>query len=79
MKKYFLLVIILSFHVGYGQSWVKSYESVDDWSCGLAKVYKDQKVGFVNSQGKLIAMDCHKRIHVHRESRIRSIPKIPYS
>jgi hypothetical protein len=54
MKKYLLFAMTLVLHNGYTQSWTKNYEYVDDWNCGLAKVAKDQKVGFVDTKGKLI-------------------------
>ena len=37
MKKWFLFLTTLTLHMGYAQPWTKSYEYVDDWSCGMAK------------------------------------------
>ena len=54
MKKYFLFLMTLGLNLGYAQPWTKNFEYVDDWNFGLAKVSKNQKVGFVDPKGKLV-------------------------
>jgi len=51
MKK--LLVLLLFFPVldSYSQKWEKNYDFVDNCICGLSKVKKDNKVGYVNKEG----------------------------
>ena len=51
MKK--LLVLLLLFPVPgtYAQKWEKNYDFVDNCICGLSKVKKNDKVGYVNKDG----------------------------
>jgi hypothetical protein len=51
MKK--LLVLLLLFPVlgSYSQNWEKNYEYVDNCICGLSKVKKNNKIGYVNKDG----------------------------
>lgn len=53
MKKYFLPLIFMVSTAG-AQQWAKQYDFVDDCVCGLAKVSKDGKIGYVTSDGKLV-------------------------
>lgn len=53
MKKYFIPLLFAAATLN-AQQWAKQYDFVDDCVCGLAKVSKDGKFGFVNSEGKLI-------------------------
>lgn len=54
MKKYFLPWLLLAATIIQAQPWTKQYDFVDDCVCGLAKVSKDGKFGYVDQQGKLI-------------------------
>ena len=54
MKNFLFLVAIFICSVAPGQSWTKQYDHVNEPCCGLAKVKKDHKYGFVNSKGKVI-------------------------
>jgi len=47
MKKYFLPLIFLAVAAN-AQQWAKQYDFVDDCICGMAKVGKNGKFGFVN-------------------------------
>ena len=51
MKK--LLVVMLLFPAlqSYSQKWEKNYDYVDNCVCGLSKVKKDGKIGYVNEKG----------------------------
>lgn len=51
MKK--LLVLLFFFPVlgTYAQKWEKNYDFVDNCICGLSKVKKNDKVGYVNKEG----------------------------
>lgn len=50
MKK--LLVVMLLFPaLSYTQKWEKNYDYVDNCVCGLSKVKKDGKIGYVNDKG----------------------------
>jgi WG containing repeat len=51
MKK--LLIMLLFFPVtgSYSQTWEKNYDFVDNCVCGLSRVKKDNKVGYVNKEG----------------------------
>ena len=53
MKKYFIPLLFIAVSL-QGQSWTKQYDFVDDCVCGLAKVSKNDKFGYVNQEGKLI-------------------------
>jgi len=54
MKK--LLLMLLCFPVlgSYSQDWEKNYDYVDNCLCGLSKVKKDDKVGYVNEKGVVV-------------------------
>jgi WG containing repeat len=54
MKK--LLVLLLFFPVlgSYSQKWEKNYDYVDNCVCGLSKVQKDGKVGYVDKAGVVV-------------------------
>ena len=51
MKKILLLVLLFPVPGVYAQKWEKNYDFVDNCVCGLAKVKKDGKIGYVNKQG----------------------------
>ena len=51
MKKILTLLLILSVMVGFSQKWEKKYDFVDNCICGLSKVKKEGKVGYVNKEG----------------------------
>ena len=54
MKKYLLAFLLLVGTCIHGQAWTKLYDYVDDCICGLAKVNKDGKIGYVDQKGVLI-------------------------
>ena len=51
MKKLLILALVLFALPGYSQKWEKNYESVDNCVCGLSKVKKNGKTGYVNKEG----------------------------
>ncbi len=51
MKKILLLVLFFPILGSYSQKWEKNYDFVDDCICGLAKVKKEGKIGYVNKDG----------------------------
>lgn len=51
MKKILLLILLLPVLDSYAQKWEKNYEFVDNCICGLSKVKKDGKIGYVNKEG----------------------------
>lgn len=51
MKKLLILIFLFPLLPVLGQKWEKNYEYVDDCVCGLSKVQKDGKIGYVNKQG----------------------------
>lgn len=51
MKKFLILVLLFPVLGGYSQKWEKNYDFVDNCVCGLSKVKKDGKVGYVNKDG----------------------------
>ncbi len=51
MRKILLLVLLFPVPGVYAQKWEKNYDFVDNCVCGLAKVKKDNKIGYVNKQG----------------------------
>lgn len=54
MKRLLLLLMFpLPFYTD-AQKWAKSYDFVDQCACGLAKVGKDNKVGYTDNNGKII-------------------------
>jgi len=54
MKSFLLLALIFPVLAGYTQKWEKNYDYVDNCVCGLAKVKKDGKVGYVNKLGTVV-------------------------
>jgi WG containing repeat len=52
MKKLLMLMLLFPALDSYSQKWEKNYDYVDNCVCGLAKVKKDGKVGYVNIEGK---------------------------
>ena len=54
MKNYFVLFILFWSIQASAQSWTKQYDFVDDCVCGLAKVSKDGKFGYVTKSGELV-------------------------
>jgi hypothetical protein len=51
MKKLIAALILFPILGSYSQKWEKNYDYVDDCICGLSKVAKDGKVGYVNKKG----------------------------
>ncbi|GAB2811526.1 WG repeat-containing protein [Ferruginibacter profundus] len=51
MKKIFLLLFFFPILNNYAQKWEKNYDFVDNCICGLSKVKKNDKVGYVNKEG----------------------------
>jgi len=51
MKKVFTLMLLFPVLGGFAQKWEKNYDFVDDCICGLSKVKKNEKVGYVNKEG----------------------------
>ena len=54
MKNLLFLIPVFICSLAAGQSWTKQYDHVNEPCCGLSKVRKDNKYGFVNSRGKVI-------------------------
>lgn len=54
MKRYFVLALLLPTMLVQSQNWAKQYDYVDDCICGLAKVNKDGKFGYVDLKGNLV-------------------------
>ena len=54
MKKLLILLLFSPILDSYAQKWEKSYDFVDNNVCGLSKVKKNGKVGYVNKDGKEI-------------------------
>jgi WG repeat protein len=54
MKRLIAALMLFPILGGYSQKWEKNYEYVDDCVCGLSKVAKDSKVGYVNKKGQEI-------------------------
>ncbi len=52
MKKILLLFLLFPVLNSYSQKWEKNYESVDNCICGLSKVKKNGKTGYVNKAGE---------------------------
>ncbi len=52
MKKILLLFLLFPVLDSYSQKWEKNYESVDNCICGLSKVKKNGKTGYVNKAGE---------------------------
>jgi hypothetical protein len=51
MKKILLLLVAFIATDSYGQKWEKNYDYVDNCVCGLSKVKKNGKIGYVDKQG----------------------------
>lgn len=51
MKKIFVFLFMLPAGFIFAQNWEKKYEYVDNCVCGLSKVQKAGKVGYVNKEG----------------------------
>lgn len=52
MKKLLLLVLCFPVIAGYAQKWEKNYDYVDNCVCGLSKVKKNGKIGYVTKTGE---------------------------
>ena len=54
MKRLLLLLIFpLPFYTN-AQKWAKNFDFADQYSCGLAKVGKANKIGYVDLNGKIV-------------------------
>jgi hypothetical protein len=53
MKNYIFLLLLLPLGT-FAQPWARQYDFVDDCICGMAKVSKAGKFGYVDRQGKLV-------------------------
>jgi hypothetical protein len=51
MKKLIIMLLFLPALNGYSQKWEKNYDFVDNCVCGLSKVQKNGKIGYVNKEG----------------------------
>jgi hypothetical protein len=51
MKKLLMLMLLFPALDSYSQKWEKQYDYVDNLACGLSKVKKEGKVGYVNKEG----------------------------
>ncbi len=51
MKKILLLIVLFPVLAGYAQKWEKNYDYVDNCVCGLSKVKKNGKIGYVTKTG----------------------------
>jgi len=54
MKKILVLLLFSPVLGIYAQKWEKNYDYVDNCVCGLSKVKKDGKIGYVNKEGVLV-------------------------
>jgi hypothetical protein len=54
MKKLWMLLFCFHIFQGIAQNWEKNYDYVDNCTCGLSRVKKNDKVGYVNKDGQLI-------------------------
>ena len=54
MKKILLIACMLFVSGLYAQNWEKNYDYVDDCICGLSKVKKDGKIGYVDKKGTVV-------------------------
>ena len=54
MKNILFFIGVFIWSIAPGQSWTKQYDHVNEPCCGLAKVGKDHKYGFVNAKGKVV-------------------------
>lgn len=51
MKKLLLLLLVFPAMGSYAQKWEKNYDYVDNCVCGLSRVKKSGKIGYVNKEG----------------------------
>lgn len=51
MKKLLVMIFLFPALSSYSQKWEKNYDFADNNVCGLSKVKKDGKVGYVNKAG----------------------------
>jgi len=51
MKKILVLLLLFPIPGSYSQKWEKNYDFVDNCVCGLSKVKKNGKIGYVNNKG----------------------------
>ncbi len=51
MKKLLVMILLFPALNSFSQKWEKNYDFVDNCVCGLSKVKKDGKVGYVNKEG----------------------------
>lgn len=54
MKNLLLLIFLLPSVGLLAQKWEKNFDFVDQCTCGLAKVKKDNKIGYVDKEGKVM-------------------------
>ncbi|MFN8251794.1 MAG: WG repeat-containing protein [Ferruginibacter sp.] len=54
MKKLLVLLLFSPVLSSYSQKWEKNYDYVDNCVCGLSKVKKDGKIGYVNKEGEVM-------------------------
>ncbi len=54
MKKLLLMLLFSPVLGSYSQNWEKNYDYVDNCICGLSKVQKNGKVGYVDKEGVVI-------------------------
>ena len=54
MKKLLVLLLLSPVLSSYSQKWEKNYDFVDNCVCGLSKVKKDGKIGYVNKEGVVV-------------------------
>ena len=51
MKKILILMLLFPALGSYAQKWEKNYDYVDNCLCGLSKVRKNDKIGYVSKDG----------------------------
>jgi len=51
MKKLLAMLLFFPVLTSYSQDWEKNYDYVDNCICGLSKVQKNGKIGYVNKEG----------------------------
>jgi hypothetical protein len=51
MKKLLISLLFFPIFGSYSQKWEKNYDFVDNCVCGLSKVQKDGKIGYVSKEG----------------------------
>ena len=51
MKNLLLLILFSPIFNSFSQNWEKNYDNVDNCVCGLSKVKKDGKIGYVSKEG----------------------------